>query len=126
MSLDPIPEDVRRFVLLSVPSIPYLEAVMLFRREASRSLDARQLAVALYISERAAAELLASLAEAGVIRSVGQGFVFAPRDDALRQAIERLADAYAEHLIGLTNLIHDATQKSAKRFADAFRLRKDR
>ena len=121
-----IPDDVRRFVLISIPSIPYLEAVLLFRREAPRRRTATQLAVDLYVSERAADELLAAMMAAGVLDRIGTEFGYAPRDAALAQALDRLAAAYADDLIGITNLVHDVTQKSARRFAEAFRLRKDR
>ena len=52
-------------------------------------------------------------------------FRFAPRDDALAVMIERLARAYEADLIGVTKLIHDRTQKSAQRFSEAFKWRKD-
>ncbi|MEJ7688483.1 MAG: hypothetical protein WKG52_16710 [Variovorax sp.] len=39
--------------------------------------------------------------------------------------VAQMAQAYASNLIGITNLIHDATHKNAHRFADAFKLRKD-
>lgn len=121
----PLPDDLRRFVLTSVPSVPYLEAVLLLRAESGRERSPAELARALYIGERAAAELLQAMTEAGVARPAGGGYRYAPADTGLAEMLDRLAQAYARDLIPITNLIHDRVQKNAQRFADAFLLRKD-
>ncbi len=33
MTATDIPDDLRRFILTSVPSVPYLEAILLLQRE---------------------------------------------------------------------------------------------
>lgn len=120
-----IPNDVRRFVLTSIPSVPYLEAALLMRGAAHRSWSVAELAASLYVPERTAAELVDALANAGVARLEASRYRYAPRDEALGASLDRLADCYAADLVGVSNLIHDATQKSASRFAAAFKLRKD-
>src|SRR3569832_623955 len=40
----PIPDDVRRFILASVPSVPYLEAMLLLRAEPELPWDKEALA----------------------------------------------------------------------------------
>ncbi|MEW6704344.1 MAG: hypothetical protein AB1430_05790 [Pseudomonadota bacterium] len=122
---NPIPDDVRRFVLTSVPSVPFVEAALLLRRQPGQAMGVAEVAAALYIREQAAAELLEGLCLAGAIERENERYRFAPRDERLAGAWDRLAEAYSANLIGVTNLIHDATQKSAQRFADAFKLRKD-
>jgi hypothetical protein len=67
MTREPIPEDVRRFILTSITSVPYLEAMLLLRNEPAQSWDRRSVAQRLYISEKAAAELLADLCAAGFL-----------------------------------------------------------
>ena len=83
---------------------------------------------ALYVPEQRAAELLSGLCDAGIlaVRESDGLYRFEPRETALAEAFDRLAMTYASDTIGVTHLIHDATGRSAKRFADAFRLRKDR
>jgi hypothetical protein len=39
--------------------------------------------------------------------------------------VDRLADAYARHLIPVTNLIHGKPRR-LREFSDAFKIRKDR
>lgn len=128
MAREQIPDDVQRFILVSVPSVPYLEAMLLLRNEARHSWDGARLARRLYMSENAACELLTELHTAGVLQRtepVAPSFRYQPSSDGLRDTIDRLADTYARQLVDVTNLIHSKTGKKAQQFADAFKWRKD-
>lgn len=122
-------DDIRRFILSSVPSVPYLEAVLLLRNDPDMAWDVPRLAARLYVTERQAAEVLTALAAAGVARDEDQGdtalFRYAPATAELRERLDALAQAYSANLVGVTDLIHTRTDKRAQQFADAFRLRKD-
>ncbi|MCW5659769.1 MAG: hypothetical protein KIT60_18890 [Burkholderiaceae bacterium] len=123
-----IPDDVRRFVLTSIPSVPYLEAALLLRRLAPREHSDEEVARALYIPRARAAELLEAMHQAGVValrRADNLHARYEPRDPELVQAFDRLARHYEADIVGITHLIHDASGKSAMRFADAFKIRKD-
>jgi len=121
-----LPPDVRRFILASVPSVPYLEAVLLLRAEPTRDWDAAQLARRLYVSERSAAELLAQLRDNGIAEATGQGAAvrYAPAAE-LASLIDEVARAYAADLVTISGLIHSRIDRRARQFADAFRFRKD-
>lgn len=123
-----IPDDVRRFILMSVPSVPYLEAVLWLRTHAGHAHGAHQVAAALYTTERRAMELLEAAREAGIVQAcAGQpgAFCYQPTPE-LAGMLDRLADAYRLDIIGVANLIHDTTRRNAQRFADAFDMRKVR
>ena len=121
-------DEVRRFILTSVPSLPYLEAVLLLRTEPGSGWDAQRVARRLYVSDRQAAELLAQIGAAG-IASVDEGtpdvYRYRPNTAELGARVDALAEAYATHLLAVTELIHSRLDKRAHQFADAFRLRKD-
>lgn len=130
-----IADDIRRFVLTSIPSVPYLEAMLVFHRQPSADFSAADIARALYIDEERARALLESLVSSGIVVvvdvdvDVGDNAArwrLGPRDDALQGLIDRLARTYDAEMIAVTHLIHDAVGKSAHRFADAFKLRKER
>lgn len=127
--MTPIPDDIRRFVLTSIPSVPYLEAALLLRGDRMRQYTATEVAAHLYMAERPAVELLEGLCAAGMAQCSADDetrrYRYAPRSEALARSMDALAACYATNLLGVTTLIHDATQKSAQRFADAFKLRKD-
>lgn len=126
MTTPELPADVRRFILTSIPSVPYLEAVLLLRAEPRQAWTGSLLAQRLYVPERTAAELLAQLRESGVAEATADAAVrFAPRAE-LSDQLDRLAVAYTAHLMGVTDLIHSRVERRAQQFADAFRFRKDK
>lgn len=119
-----IPDHVSRFILLGVPSVPYLEAMLLFRNRASTSLSTSEVAGLLYLPEARAWELIRQLVEARVIEGGDGGWRYAA-DAPLAEIIEDVAHAYAENLVGVAKLIHAKSDWRATQFADAFRIRKE-
>lgn len=125
MSISP---ELTRFILTSVPSIPFLEAALLLRRDPAVAWSAEQVARALYIASARAELLLRDLEAAGVARPADPGRVswhFAADDETVARAYAELETAYRVEMVAVTNLVHDSTRRSAQRFADAFKLRKD-
>lgn len=121
-----IPEDLRRFVLTSVPSVPFLEALLLLRADPRQAWQPDTLARRLYIPERTAEALLDDLCTAGMaVRADGDGYAYHPDSKELRTLIDRLAELYAARLVDVTNLIHSSLDRKAQQFADAFKWRKD-
>lgn len=112
-------------MLTSVPSVPYAEAVLLLRRHPDKAFTVADLARGLYVSERVAQELLDLVVENGVAQPGEAGYRYQPRDEELAQAWNQFAASYAANLIGVTQLIHSGTHKSAQLFADAFKLRRE-
>lgn len=126
MTSPELQSDVRRYLLSSVPSVPYLEAVLLLRTESGLGWDAAGLARRLYVPERRGIELLGQLRESGIAVAAGQsGLVRYGPDPELAALLDRVADAYACDLVGVSSLIHSRIDRRAQQFADAFRFRKD-
>ena len=122
---DPIPEELRRFVLTSVTSVPFVEALLVFRGMKGAPVETGDVARRLYISERAAAAVVEELANAGIVQRVEPGLHRFEPQPALGDVVELLARYYGSHLVEVTDLIHAKTARQAQRFADAFKLRKD-
>jgi hypothetical protein len=124
-----IPEDLRRFVLTSIPSVPFLEALLLMRADPDQAWRRDTLARRLYVREKTAEDLLADLCTARIAVAGpdpgADGYRYAPFDAGLRDRIDRLADLYATHLVEVTHLIHSSLDRKAQQFADAFKWRKD-
>ncbi|MFL6673696.1 MAG: hypothetical protein ACJ8LG_10435 [Massilia sp.] len=125
----PIPEDVRRFVLTSVPSVPFLEALLLLRADPGAHWSTADLARRLYTRDRVAHGLLEDLCVAGMAApcapQASDCYRYQPSSDTLRARIDELADLYSKHLVEVTLLIHSSLDRKAQQFADAFRWRKD-
>lgn len=123
----PIPEETQRFILLAIPSVPYLEALLLLRGSPQLSWNAQQVASRLYLNEKGAQGLLDQLYAAGVVTAGGDGassFCYAPQSEHMRAMIDGLAEIYSRNLIGVSNLIHSKANTKARQFADAFIFRK--
>lgn len=126
MSRKTIPDDLRRFILTSVPSVPYLEALLLLHADRARSWDSFTVAARLYTGEVQALGLLQSMQQAGMCARLEDGrFVYAPVTPDLERIVDALAVTYSQDLVGVTDLIHSRVEKRAQQFADAFRWKKD-
>lgn len=122
-------DELRRFIL-RIPSIPFLEALLLLRSAPSETWDADTVANRLYINTQQAVELLRSLVAAKICMEVKRNperFIYKPESDELCKLIDDLASEYAHNLIEVTNLIHANSNKDQKihLLADAFVLRKE-
>jgi hypothetical protein len=108
-----IPDEVRRFILAAIPSVPFLEAMLLMRRAGPVNWGVTDLARGLYLSDKVAAGLLDQLHGAGVIvleSTPPHSYRYAPSAE-LAANIDQLAEVYADNLIGVSNLIHSSTGK---------------
>ena len=127
MAQQAIPEDIRRFVLTSIPSVPHLEALLLLRGTPGVWSTAA-LAERLYLGEKQAIGLLDDLCSSGMaVASDAQppGYCYQPGSELLRATIDSLAEFYSRHLVEVTHLIHSKHDRKAQQFADAFKWRKD-
>jgi hypothetical protein len=120
----PIPDDIRRFVLTSVPSVPYLEAMLLLRSGERQAWTLEDVARRLYVPPQKADELVRQLSEAGFIVTTPPGQIRWQPPAPLQGLVDGLARLYSEELVAVTELIHTRQERRALQFADAFVLRK--
>lgn len=123
-----IPDDIKRLVLLSIPSVPYLEALLLLRGNATQAWRCSVVAQRLYLSDKETQNVLDELVLAGVLTIDERelpAYRYQPKSENLCQMIDRLAAIYATNLVDVTHLIHSKMNKKAQQFADAFVWRKE-
>jgi hypothetical protein len=122
-------EDLRRFILTNIASVPHLEALLLLRAAPDQDWGSQAVAWRLYVGERAAHKLLEDLCIMGALDASDSGgerlYRYASRRPALAEIIDRLAAVYGADLVGITRLIHSKLDRQAQQFADAFTWRKD-
>jgi hypothetical protein len=123
MSHQPVPEDVRDLILRHIHSVAQLEALLFLRGRPGESWDTGSIARRLYAPADEVATALGDLCSAGFLRRDDAGFRYdgSPGQQA---TVERLAAAYARHLIPITHLIH-GKPRNITAFSDAFKFRRD-
>jgi hypothetical protein len=91
-------EALREFLKSTVPSYEELDILLLLRRESARTWSSAEAGAMLALSPDAALVALQKLREKGVLTSRArrgvQRFRFAPKTDALRHHVSRLAHLY--------------------------------
>ncbi|HZQ62228.1 MAG TPA: hypothetical protein VFC24_12810 [Casimicrobiaceae bacterium] len=124
-----LPTDLQRFIVTSVPSVPFVEALLLFRTAPeARPVSATMLRQRLYINEAEAAKVIRDLEAVGAIEETAPAsaaYRYAPATPGLAASLDALAKFYTTHLIEVSQLIHSTNARRATQFADAFRMRKD-
>lgn len=129
MNTSSIPDDIRRFVIQCVPSVPYLEAVLLMRENRRAAWPAELLARRLYLNGDETQWLLNRLVADGVVEllpGATADYRYAPASGGLEDLWDRLATVYMQHLIEISTLIHAKPAGKAQMLADAFVWRKEK
>ena len=128
MPIQRIPDDVRRFIQTSIDSIAQLEALLIAHELPDAEWTVATMAARLYISPERTAAILARLCGDRLMVTVGAGvrYKYEPDSDELRRMVDRLAEAYAKHLVPITRLVHSKEGLRIREFPDAFDFRKER
>jgi hypothetical protein len=124
----PIPDEVRRFVLTSIPTVPHLETLLLLWRDPREGWSVAEIAERLYVVPTVAGDLARDLCMADLLECEGDPPRYAARREPPRLAhlVQGLNEAYAHHLREVTRLIHANHDRRAERFKQAFTWKKDR
>lgn len=127
MSANPIPGDLRDFILATIDSVAEMEALLLLRSSSQQGWSEQFFAQRLYISDAETAAILHGLCDKGFAAAVAgepRHYRYSPRHADLGALVDRLVDAYARHMIAVTHLIHSKPQSRLRDLASAFRFRK--
>jgi hypothetical protein len=125
-----IPDDVKRFILQNIDSIAQWEGLLLLRANPQTEWNKETIAQRLYIRPEEAGELLAKLAAQGFLIISGDSsmltYRYQPASPDLEHMVTYIAALYRQFLIPITHLIHTKPKARVQKFADAFKLRKDK
>jgi hypothetical protein len=126
MTDEVIPEDIKQFILQNIDSIAQLEGLLLMRANAHVSWSPETIALKLYIYEMESAQLLAQMLTQDFLTASGGLYQYKPRSPEMEQMIGRVAELYKHCLVPITHLIHSKPRTKVQKFADAFRIRKEK
>jgi len=99
--------ELRSFIL-TLPSVPFLEALLLVYGAPDEIWTAEAIARQLYLQSVAQADLIvAQLAARGFCVCTNDGqLAYSPTDPSLHEAVTQLAAIYRQQLIEITHLVH--------------------
>lgn len=121
-------DEIDRFIVEEIDSVPQLEALLLFWRSRPKSWTRADLAKSLYVSPDIAQNILKSLQERQLIRGLDEptGSYALEIDSSERERLfASLEKVYRTELVRISNMIHTKASRALRDFAHAFRFRKD-
>jgi hypothetical protein len=128
-------QELLRFILEYLETVPHLEAVLLIWQNQSTIWTPDVLAQRIYVSPAEGRSILEDLASHGIVRRTetshspgpsAPGYLYEPGWDTQRGLLPRLADLYRRQLVQVTKLIHSKGSSSVREFARAFQIKKDK
>ena len=121
-------DEVLRFILEHLETVPHLEAMLLIWQNQSTPWTADVLAQRIYVSPAIGRGILEDLQRRGLLRRLetdGGTYMYDPGWDAERGMLPRVADRYRKQLVEVTKLIHTKGSSSVREFARAFQIKKE-
>jgi len=117
MADDPIPQEIRTFLVRCIESVAQLEVLLLLRTAPQQAWSAPDVARRLYVEEKEAAQLLGGLVGCELAVTDGEAYRYQPRDCELLDLMDQLAETYARSLVEVTRVIHERDM-TLRKFAD--------
>lgn len=122
----PLPEPVVHFLQEEIFSVPQLEVLLLVHEAGGAPRTAEELARAFYLPASAFEPWLAAFAGRGLLQADQGGYAALPVGHPRSELLSEVADWYRRRRVTVTRQVYEAKEDPARRFADAFRLRKDK
>ena len=126
-----LPGCVTDIIRRHLHSVLDIETLLLLRAQPGVLWSARDLCIALYITEEAASEHLVKLHASGLLGATNDAsgavlYRYEPRDEVLAEAVEQLSVAYAQRRVRVIEYLYSGPLHSVRSFASAFRLKPGR
>jgi hypothetical protein len=123
--MNQIPDNVHRFLLTSIETVPHLELLVLLWRE-QRPFTTEELSRRLYLGPVATRALADDLVDAELLDRVAGDDLFQVRTEPqeLRKLLQDVDMTYSRNLRQVAELIHNNTERRAHKFSRAFVWRK--
>jgi hypothetical protein len=120
-------EDILRFIVDRIDTVPELEALLLFWEQRPASMTVKQIESRLFVPRGVGAAVIRSLVRRKFVMEVvdGSEFAYDAAWEPDEQFMDRVAATYRRNLIRVTTLIHSKAPSAVLEFARAFEPRKD-
>ncbi len=124
MATECVPDDIRDFILKHIASVAQIEALLLIWSNPEKRWSVSKVAARIYVGETETAKALEGLCANGLLVRKDDAFGLNASEQNV-EMIGRLRQAYARHLIPVTDVIHGKS-RGPRLTAEARGLRRDR
>ena len=128
MAAEALPPAVRQLLSRYIRSVEQLEVLLLLHSQPKRAWTADAVYDVIRSSKSSIAQRLATFTADGFLAEEAGSpttFRYAPKDEALRAAVQETATLYQTRRIRVIEAIFAPEVDPVQSFADAFKLRKD-
>ncbi len=128
LSDEKISEDVRTFIYSNVDSVGLIETLALLVHNKDRDWTSQQISQELRSNKDTVDHQLKRLTALGIVvphEHDPQRYRYAPSSVELSAILEKLVDAFEIYPVRIIELIFKKPNEALRRFADAFKIRKD-
>jgi hypothetical protein len=124
MATQDVPGDIRDFILKHIASVAQIEALLLIWSNPEKRWGVSKVAARIYVGQTEAAAALDELCAHGLLIRKDEAFGLNASEENV-EMIGRLKQAYASHLIPVTDVIHSKS-RGTRQPSDTRGLRGDR
>ena len=119
-------EELQRFIARYIESVEKLEILLMLKRSPAKSWSVQEVYQQIQSSINSVNQKLLDLCRDGFVkRGPDERFQFSPKSKELEEKVAALGDAYQKRRIKVIELIFSSTTDELRKFADAFKLRKE-
>jgi hypothetical protein len=125
---DPIPDSLRRFILLNIDSVELLNVLLLLHQHPSQSFTLQEIEKSIRSSLTAIQKRLDDLYARKILDPIpgkSDQHRYLPHTDEIALLIDALATHYQTYSNRIIELIFSRQNEALRSFADAFRIKKD-
>jgi predicted ArsR family transcriptional regulator len=122
-------EEVYRFILNQIDSVPQMEALLLLWENRSKQWSENEIAARLYVGVDAVRNIMQELLRRRLVAASTESpkrFWYETRPGDGDSLIEAVAATYRRDLVRVSTFIHTKASSAVRDFADAFKFKKDR
>lgn len=124
--MDPITDELKKFVCECIDSIERLEVLILLQKDPSKSWTAESTNQELRSNIKWVQSHLEVLTKFKILKCEDKiNYIYAPSTPQLASLCERLTQLYKERRVMVINLIYNQSAERIKGLADAFKIRRE-
>lgn len=120
-----LPGKLQRFIAQHIESVEKLEVLLLLYDSGSTSWSPQSVYQKIQSNPQSIARRLAELTSQGFLSKDNERFQFAPKTPELGNDVALLKTEYEQRRVKVIEAIFSQSTEQMRRFADAFRIRKE-